>query len=61
MSNPTYVKDTAGRIFFVKETDDENLAHVWEGFEVKRLGEGYVSKKNARVVLVRKAGCKVLA
>lgn len=55
------VETTSNRLYFVKETGNADLAHVWDGLEVKRVKDGYAVKKNARPELVSKAGCKVVA
>ena len=60
MTNPTYVRDTANRTYFVKETGSADLVHVWDGLEVKKVSGGYQIKKNAKPVLVRKVGCVVV-
>jgi len=57
----TIVRDSAGSLFFVRDTDNENLAHVWFGIAVKRVKGAYVSKTGAKQILVRKAGCTVIS
>lgn len=37
------------------------MQHVWYGTEVKRAGSGFKFKKNARTVLVRKEGSKIIS
>jgi hypothetical protein len=58
--NATFVETTDNRLYFVRKADDPNLSHVWEGMEVKRISGGYAVKKNARPVLVRKAGARII-
>ena len=51
----TIIQTSDNRFYRVTETNDANLAHVWNGVEVKRLRGDFVDKKNARPTLVRKA------
>jgi hypothetical protein len=67
------IKTAAGQLFRVTETGNIGLAHVWNGVAVKyvaghwsdelntNVGPSYVPKKKARVELVRKAGCRLVA
>lgn len=56
----TIIETSDNRIFSVRETGDPELAHVWFGYEVKRLKGEYVRRKRAPEILVRKAGCKIV-
>lgn len=57
------IETSANQLYRVLETNDAALAHVWYGVEVKRQGAGYADTKKGkgRIVLVRKAGCTVIA
>lgn len=55
------IETSANQFFFVRDLDDESLAHVWEGIEVKRVKGGWETKAKAKPILVRKAGCTVIA
>ena len=55
-----FVETTDNRIYFVRDADSSDLAHVWLGLEVKRIRGGFAVKKNAREVMVRKAGARIL-
>lgn len=48
------------RIYRVTETGSSDLAHVWNGVRVKRVGGQWVDCKNARVELVRKLGATIV-
>lgn len=58
------IETSDNRFYRVSDTGDANLAHVWNGVEMKivsgRKGT-FAPKKNARTELVRKAGSRVLA
>lgn len=58
------IETSDNRFYRVVETGDANLAHVWNGVEVKlvsgRKGT-WTDKKNARTQLVRKAGSRVVS
>jgi hypothetical protein len=54
------VETSANELFFVVEPADEHLAHCWNGLRVKRSEGGYARVKNAKPILVRKAGCRVV-
>lgn len=54
------IQASDGRYFAVTETGSPDLAHVWNGVEVKRITNGWVSKKNARQQLVRKAATRIV-
>jgi hypothetical protein len=55
------IETTCNHLYFVVETGDTNLSHVWNGLRVKRVKGGFVVTKNAKRELVRKAGCRVVA
>ncbi|MBI1690499.1 hypothetical protein [Methylorubrum sp. DB1722] len=55
------VQDLAGQLFQVRDTGTADLAHVFHGMAVKRVGGGFAPKKGAREILVRKLGCRVVA
>lgn len=55
------IETTAGQKYRVRETNSDDLAHVWFGIEVKKVGASYEAKKNAREILVRKAGAVQIA
>ncbi len=57
----TIIETTSGQTYQVRETNDAALAHVWFGIEVKRAKGTFVPKKNAREMLVRKAGSRIVA
>jgi Flp pilus assembly pilin Flp len=55
------VEDTANRFWQVEPAPD-GITHCWAGIEVKRAKGGvFVPKARARKVLVRKAGCRIVA
>jgi hypothetical protein len=53
----TIIETSAGQTFAVKPTD---LDHVWLGIAVKRVKGEYVAKANAKEMLVRKQGARVV-
>lgn len=55
------VQDLAGQFFQVRDAGSADLAHVFHGMAVKRVGGGFAPKKGAREILVRKVGCRVVA
>jgi len=55
------IETSANHIYFVTDTNDANLSHVWNGLRVKRAQGGFVVVKNARKELVRKAGSRQIA
>jgi hypothetical protein len=55
------VETSAGQFFQVREGDSADLNHVWHGLAVKKAKGGFVPKANAREILVRKAGSRVVA
>ena len=59
----THIVETlAGQFFQVREGDTADLNHVWHGAPVKKAKGGtFVPKANAREILVRKIGSRVVA
>lgn len=53
--------ETSANLFYRVRDAGSDLAHCWMGIPVKRTKAGFVPKANAREMLVRKAGCKVVA
>lgn len=53
------VQTSSGQFFRVSENND--ISHAWTGVQVRRIGREYFEKGAARIVLVRKAGCVVVA
>ena len=56
---PTVIQTLDGFFYRVSETGSADLAHVWNGVRVMRKFGEWVDRKNARVELVRKVGCRV--
>jgi hypothetical protein len=54
------VRDSAGQLFFVNETGNPNLAHVWNGIPAKKVKGGYAVKGIGTIRMIRKAGCTVV-
>jgi hypothetical protein len=54
------IETSCNRFYQVQELNDANLAHVWTGFQVKRVKGAWVAKAKARVELVRKAASRVV-
>ena len=52
------VETSSNQLFRVHDAGHD---HAWLGVEVKRAAGGYVPKAKAREVLVRKAGCRIVA
>ena len=53
--------ETSCNCFYqVTDFTDPNLAHVWNGIEVKRVKGAWVPKKNARPSLVRKEASRLI-
>lgn len=57
----TIIETAANQFFFVRDLDDASLAHCWEGIAVKRVKLGWEVKAKAKPILIRKAGCTVVA
>lgn len=56
------VETSAGQFFQVREGDTADLNHVWHGLAVKKAKGGtFAAKANAREILVRKVGSRVVA
>lgn len=56
----TIIRDGAGNLFAVRDAGNPDLAHVYLGVPVKRVGAGYVLKTKAREQLVRRIGTSVV-
>jgi len=54
------IETSANQLYFVVETGDANLSHVWNGLRAKRVKGGFMVVKNAKPELVRKAACRVV-
>lgn len=55
------VEDSANQLHLVRETGNPDLAHVWFGIAAKAAkGGGYTPRANAREILVRKKGCRLI-
>lgn len=54
------IETSSNQLYRVRETGDADLAHVWFGVAVKRAKGEYVTKKNAREILVRKDASRVV-
>lgn len=54
------IETSANQFFRVTETGDANLAHVWNGVQVKRSKGAWVDRAKARTVLVRKDSSRVV-
>jgi len=62
MTNATMIIETSANQFFaVRNTNDDDLPHVWFGTEVKRVKGAYVPKARAREILVRKAATRFVS
>ena len=51
----TIIETSANKFFVVLPED--GIDHAWRGYAVKRHNGGWTRKTNAKIVLVRKAGC----
>lgn len=54
------IETSCNTFYRVRETNDENLAHVWYGVAIKRVKGQWVEKAKARTELVRKAATRVV-
>lgn len=54
------IETSANQLFRVTETGDAELAHVWNGVEVKKVRGAWIDKKSARPQLVRKEATRVV-
>jgi hypothetical protein len=54
------IETSCNRFYQVSDFADPNLAHVWNGIEVKRVKGTWVAKKNARPSLVRKEASRIV-
>ena len=59
------IETSANQLYTVTESENPNLAHVYLGQPVKRVKNGFAltsdAKRQNKVSLVRKLGCKVIA
>ena len=56
------VESSDNRLFAVRETNNPDLAHVFHAIPMKRVkGGGFVVKGTGRMILLRKAGCRIVA
>ena len=55
------IQTSDNRFFRLADHADPDMSHVWLGFEVKKARGGFVDKKNAREMLVRKAASQIVA
>lgn len=53
------IETSANQLYFVVESPIST--HCWDGLRVKRVKGGFVVVKNAKLELVRKAACRVVA
>lgn len=62
-TQPTHiVKTAANHLFFVRETGNPDLSHVWHGIPAKRVQGGFRPRGTPKkIVLVRKVGCQLIA
>ena len=63
MTNATHIVKTSSNAFFaVRDAGDPSFAHVWLGTPVTWRGNVFAPKgKSPREILVRRAGCRVVA
>lgn len=55
------IETSDNRLFRVWDCPSPNLAHCWDGIEVKRApGATFVDKKNAQPQLIRRAATKIV-
>lgn len=58
------IETSANQLYSVTESTDPNLSHVYLGKPIKRVKNGFAltadAKKQNKVSLVRKLGCKIL-
>jgi hypothetical protein len=55
------IETSCNQLFYVVETNDPSLAHVWYGLQVKRAKGTFLKVAKARLTLVRKEASKVVA
>ena len=56
------VESSDNRLFAVRETNDPDLAHVFHAIPMKRAkGGGFAVKGDGHMLLLRKAGCRIVA
>jgi len=54
------IETSSNQIYKVRETNNENLQHVWFGIEVKFVKGQWVPKAKAKETLVRKMASIIL-
>jgi hypothetical protein len=58
------IETSDNRFYRVVETNQTDLAHVWYGFEVKKVGSLFVqtakAARSSRAELVRKAATRIV-
>lgn len=54
------IETSCNNFYQVRETNNENLAHVWFGVAVKRVKGEWVPKAKARQELVRKEDSRIV-
>jgi hypothetical protein len=58
------IETSANQLYSVTESTNPNMAHVYMGKPIKRVGTGYAltadAKRQSKVSLVRKLGCKII-
>ena len=57
---PAIVETSSGQLFRIL-SDNPATPQAWTGIEVKRCKAGFQDKKNARIILVRKAASRIIA
>jgi hypothetical protein len=54
------IETSANQFYRVVENLNSQLSHCWDAVAVKKVRGEWVDKAKARVVLVRKIGCRVV-
>lgn len=54
------IETSSGERFVVRPTEGSDLDHCWYGWAVKRVRGQWLYKKNAKSILVRKLGCRIV-
>lgn len=54
------IETSDNRFYQVTEPRDPKIAHLYNGFRVKKVREKWVEAKDARLTYIRKAGCRVV-
>ena len=55
------IEDSANALWAVWPTNGADLAHLWFGFQVKRVGGSFAPKAKARTMLIRRECTKIIA